>query len=161
MKLRATLRAPRIDLEKYRRELQAHLIEQTAMAAFKWLSAVSAKVPVWSGASRATFLHLANAISLQLSISPVVRHRIPLGLAESEGSFNVKGGRVSFTYQTTLRHLIYNEFHNANVEWGFHLIQPGPYHFQEAGRRVFGQEAEHVRLLNPFKQLEIKTTRVS
>ena len=53
-----------------------------------------------------------------------------------------------FTYSTTLPHLIVNEYYNANLfrnpatgEPYFHLTNPGPYHFQEAGQRAFRQYA--------------------
>ena len=48
----------------------------------------------------------------------------------------------SFTYATTLPHLIVNEYQNANDfpeknGHKFRLTHPGPYHFQEKGKLAF------------------------
>lgn len=163
MELKATFKAPRLDLQRYKKELQSHLGDTIAQAAFEWLSTVTKIVPVWSGASQATFLHLANQISMALNIAPVTRTSgVSLGLSEGEGRVDADpdNGRFTFTYRTTLFYLIYNEFNNANLEWGFHLKRPGPYHFQKAGQEAFEKLASTVRLPTPFKHLNIKTIKV-
>jgi hypothetical protein len=45
MKFKGTFQAPRIDLEKYRRALQAALLEHLTLAAFEWLNATAAQIP--------------------------------------------------------------------------------------------------------------------
>lgn len=161
MKLKATFKAPRINLTKYRKQLQTELGEALAEATFRWLSETADKIPVYSGASKATFIPLANEISLQLAIAPIVRSRIPLGLAHGDGEIitDPVSGRFTFTYYTDLFYLVYNEYHNANLV-GFHLRNPGPYRFQEAGRKAFEEFSETVRLPNPFKQMVLNTITV-
>jgi hypothetical protein len=75
--------------------------------------------------------------------------RIQMGLNNGEAVFEVDSSQsiYSFTYSTTLPHLIINEYFNANDfpeknGHQFHLTHPGPYHFQEAGRRTFERFAE-------------------
>lgn len=112
----------------------------------------------------ATFQPLASTISLQLAISPVVASRIPMGLSASDGGFgeinvDANNGKFTFHYSTSLRHLIYNEYNNANLV-GFHLRNPGPYRFQEIGQEAFRRFAQSVRLPSPFNHLKVKTLRV-
>jgi hypothetical protein len=168
MKFTGTLVAPQIDLQKYTRILSDELLDRLSYAAFEWLDATAATIPQWSGASAATFLHLAREIGYSLSIdqAPGAPNRISRGLRESKGEFTIERdqGRVSFTYSTTLAHLIYNEFNNANLHPDptlfFRLINPGPYRFQERGRAAFQRVAASVRLPNPFKSLKITRIRV-
>ena len=41
-----------------------------------------------------------------------------------------------------------------------HLLDPGPYHFQELGGRAFEEYAKNVRLPSPFEHLKISVLRV-
>jgi hypothetical protein len=154
MKVTATFRAPRINLSKYKKALHDELASAITHAAFEWLGATTAIIPVWSGASLATFLPLATEIGFNVSIAPVptAPNRVSLGLSHGEGSLNMDAdkGTYTFKYSTTLSHLIWNEFNNANVFpdptlFG-KLHEPGPYHFQQKGLNAFRQYAQHVRL---------------
>ena len=154
MKFTGTLVAPRIDLAKYRKALDKHLRETIAQALMEWLEAtVLAEVPVWSGASRATFLQLARNIEYNIPIFPVAPSRVGRGMSESNGSLETDEakGRYVFKYQTTLPWLIINEYFDA-TQWGFHLKKPGPYDFQSKGQAAFqqvrrdGEPAQSVRL---------------
>ena len=110
MKFTGTLVAPRIDMAKYRNVLDKHLRETIAQAIMGWLEAtVLAEVPVWSGASRATFLALARNIEYNIPIFPVAPSRVDRGMAESSGSLEADAmkGRYVFTYQTTLPWLLH------------------------------------------------------
>jgi hypothetical protein len=160
MKFTGTLTALGIDMEKYRRTLDRHLREALAQAIVQWLEAtVLAEVPVWSGASRATFLALARNVEYNIPIFPAAPSRIGRGIAESSGSLETDEarGRYVFQYRTTLPWLIINEYFDA-TQWGFHLKKPGPYDFQEKGKAAFRKFAEGVRLPNPFECL--KSTKI-
>ena len=160
MKFTGTLAAIRLDLAKYRYKMDKSLREATAHAIMEWLQAtVLAEVPVWSGASRATFLALARMIEYNIPIMPVVPSRVARGAAESSGSLETDStkGRYVFTYRTTLPWLIVNEYFDATV-WGFHLWKRGPYDFQTKGQTAFHEFAKTVRLPNPFDSL--KTTKI-
>jgi hypothetical protein len=165
MKFKATLKAPRVDFAAYKKQLQDVLGEAIARAAFEWLGATTAAVPTWSGASQATFAHLASAIGLNLSIAPVARiNRISLGLSNSTGTLisDAEKGIFKFEYGTTLQYLIFNEFNNANIirppGLFSELIRPGPYRFQDKGKEAFDKVAKDVRLPDPT--LTVTTYRV-
>ncbi len=164
MKLKGTFEIPRVNFHRFREALHERLSDAIARAAFEWIRATAEgtraggpMVPVWSGASRATFSPLASEIGYRLLISPAgnAPNRISMGIAAGTGTFTMEpaAGVYDFTYSTTLPHLIINEYYNANEfrdpETGepyFHLRYPGPYHFQEAGQKAFRDYAAQVRL---------------
>jgi hypothetical protein len=154
MKVKATLPVPRLDLEAYRASAHEHLTEILTQAAFEWVTAATDKIPVWSGASWATFLHVSRDIGFQLVIAPKSNapRRISYGLSNSGGELEADPttGRYFLHYDTKLKHLIWNEFNNANTnpDPGLlsQLIDPGPYHFQEAAREAFNRVARTARL---------------
>ncbi len=171
MKLSATFRLPRISFPKYRDALRQTLTEGITEAAFLWLNATTAEIPSWSGASRATFLKLATAIgfSVDIAVSSTSRFdRTGLGQSRSTGGIDIdkaSEGLVSFNYGTTLEHLIYNEFNNANISpdptlFG-KLLKPGPYAFQEKGQKAFEQVASGLSLPDPTRSFTYKTIRVT
>lgn len=163
MKFTARLSAPRIDVAAYHNALDRHMSDLIAQAAMVWLEAVLAEIPVWSGASRATFVKLANAIGHSLPVAPAAVNtahglftsridRTGMGQAASDGEVvaDKNTGEYTFTYSTTLPWLIWNEYHNANVEPDptlfYRLIEPGPYNFQIIGARAFLRFADNVAL---------------
>lgn len=148
MKMRLRITVPSINIQAYRQALVESMFDSMLRGVFAYLDAVTSVVPEWSGASRATFLHLARQVGYPLVVNnlPHVENRVPLGLAESEGSFKSEEdkGRVSFKYKTTLPHLVYNEYNNANDNpdptlFG-KLRNPGPYGLQELGKQAFIRE---------------------
>lgn len=168
MRFTAHFESPVLDLNRYLNRLNEELSEVLARAAFEYIGATTAEIPVWSGASHATFLHLAREIGYNLSISeaPNAPRRVNYGLRNSEGSFEAdkKSGRFSFTYATRLKHLVYNEFNNANIDPDpglfAQLITPGPYNFQSAGEAAFLRTISNVRLPDVRPFIKVKVLRV-
>jgi hypothetical protein len=173
MKFTAAFQIPRLDGAKYAKILREQFTDHLTEAAVEWLGAVTPKIPVWSGASIATFLPLARAVSYPLMIQPSLLSRgsrVSLGLDNAVGTFDVDEGKgeFTFTYSTTLAHLIWNEFNNANIhpdptKWPppAELITPGPYGFQGIGQEAFERYARGVTLPDPFLALRITTIRVN
>lgn len=136
---------PKLNLSAYREALHRRLTEAIQNAAREWLHATVVEVPVWSGASVATFLKLAAAVAFPLGVSPVTGapNRVSLGFGASTGELltDKDAGKYTFTYGTSLAHLIYNEFNNANTSpdptLRSHLLTPGPYNFQAKGKDAF------------------------
>ena len=150
-----------LQLQAWRNELAETLSHHINQAGIRWLNATAVqKIPVWSGASRATFLHLAQELNFPLDIQiagTAKTPRISLGLAKSSGELDDNGrdGIVSMRYETNLDHLVFNESNNANAH-GHHLKTPGPYHFQRAGEQAFNSylTANRAAILpNPFKYI--------
>lgn len=157
MKFTATFIAPRVNFAAYRRALQEVFGDAIARAAAEWLNATVAEIPTWSGASLATFRPLASQVGFPLSVAPVsFVSRVNLGLSNATGEIetDAQKGRFTFTYGTTLPHLIYNEFNNANItpdpSLFARLLNPGPYQFQEKGKAAFLRAAEGVDLPPPI-----------
>jgi hypothetical protein len=154
-------------MQGYKKVLHEHLSEQIAHAAFLWLNAVLMEIPVWSGASHATFLRLAREVGYQLSVAPKVISRIGYGQRHGDGEVvaDPDNGQYTFRYETSLPHLIYNEFNNANITPDptllYRLRRPGPYHFQQVGLKTFQEFSKQVRLPNPWATLKVKTHKVS
>jgi len=167
MKFKATFRSFKFDLKAYKDKLHEQLSEDISHAAFLWLNAVLMRIPVWSGASHATFLRLSRQVGYQLTIQPQVVSRISYGQRQGDGKIvaDPTKGQYTFNYETTLAHLVHNEFNNANVTPDptlfYRLIQPGPYSFQQAGLKVFLEYAKTVRLPSPWQSLKVKTHKVS
>jgi hypothetical protein len=171
MRLTAKFQVPRVNFNRYRQALHENLSESLAQAAAQWLHATATEiVPVWSAASRATFSPLASYVGYVLSLAPEgdAPNRVQLGLDNGNASFDVdrNTGIYRFSYSTTLPHLIINEYYNANTfvnpktgEYYFHLTNPGPYHFQEAGERAFRQFTANIVLPGWHHILEIMQLR--
>ena len=147
MKAILTARVPKLDLAGYRTKLHEHMTQCLKEAAKKWLESIAHYIPVWSGASRSTFSPLASHVEYALNISPVVTARIhfEMDYGIAEWTTDPISGQYVFSYVTTLAHLIINENYDA-TQWGFHLRQPGPYHFQARGDTAFSMYAAGVSL---------------
>lgn len=145
MKMRAKFTVPQLDIDGYLDALRQEMFDAMLLGIYAYLDTVTGIVPVWSGASRATFLHLAREVGYPLSAAPVTGAptRVSLGISHSSGEFKneLQDLKIEFTYSTDLPWLVYNEYHNANItpDPGLisGLIQPGPYGFQEAGKEAF------------------------
>lgn len=152
MKFKLRYEKMRLDMESFKKALDTAMLEQVANGAASWLDAVLVAVPVWSGASHATFLKLAREIEFSLVISPKAIDRTHFGESHSDGTLvgNVQTGTYTFQYGTTLPWLIWNEYNNANINPDptllRGLLRPGPYHFQRRGAEAFVQMARTARL---------------
>jgi len=175
-KFKARFKTIEIDYSQWEKRLIAILEKEIKRAAVTWLNAtVLLSIPIWSGASRATFSKLARSVGFPLSISPVVspdgKYALGpgVGFAKSDGKLNLdqaRSGRVFFTYETSLWHLVYNEYNNANANpkagrLFYKLKDPGPYNFQQTGADAFEDYARAVlELPSPWRALKFKAIRV-
>ena len=156
MKFKCSFQIPRINIAAYAKVLDQRMREALAESLLTWLDTVVMSVPVWSGASRATFLALASTIGAPVDTAgdgPFDRTFVGRSNGRGELEIDQRAGRYAFVYGTTLPWLIWNEYFNANVDpdptkWPppAKLRTPGPYHFQEKGARAFLSYAEGVAL---------------
>jgi hypothetical protein len=152
MKFTRAFALPSINLSAYKKELHRKMSEAIAQGTMEWLDAVLREIPVWSGASKATFLKLAQEIDYGLDIAPVASDRTGQGMSQSDGEVvtDINKGLYTFQYGTTLPWLIWNEYHNANVEPDptlfYRVWKEGPYMFQVKGADAFERFAETVKL---------------
>jgi len=165
MKFKGYFVTLQFDMSDYQKRLHETLSNEIAHAAFIWLETVLAEIPTWSGASRATFLRLAREVEYSLTIDPRAVNRIPYGQRHGDGEIvaDPKKGLYTFSYSTTLRWLVHNEFNTPETdpEVFYRLLKPGPYNFQEKGQAAFRKFAADVRLPAPWKSLKVRKIRVS
>ena len=168
MKFKAQFVVPRIDVGGYRDALDMAMKEAISQALMEWLDRVLEEIPEWSGASRATFSTLAETIGMVIPSVPTASAKVMVGNRVSEGlmssagsklSLNEPPGQYTFTYQSNLPWLVWNEYNNANenpdpTKWPppAKLLKPGPYDFQAKGLMTFIQFSKGVRLpvVGPF-----------
>jgi len=145
MKFVSKYRRPRLNLAGYKKVLDKYMMELLAQGLMAWLEAAIAEVPVWSGASRASFIKVAKTIDFSVPVSGGTApfNRVGMGQAASTGELeaDIKSGMYTFSYGTSLPWLIWNEFHNANLNPDPTLFaklkKPGPYDFQVKGAAAF------------------------
>ena len=166
IKVSAIYQVPKINVGAYKRVLNNNFSRAIADAAMLWLQATTVEIPVWSGASLATFAKLANDAGFSLGgLSPVFNapSRVGLGLSASQGSLEGDNSKAvyKFTYATSLRHLIYNEFNNANSSPDSTLFgtlkNPGPYRFQQKGKAAVLPLLRALRLPKLTDFITVKT----
>jgi len=165
MKFKGSLVTLHFSLSDYQKRLHETLSNEIAHAAFIWLEAVLSEIPTWSGASRATFLSLAREVEYSLTIAPRAMSRIPYGQRHGDGEVKTDPakGLYTFSYETTLRWLVHNEYNSPDTdpEVFYRLLKPGPYHFQQKGQAAFRKFAADVRLPSPWKSLKVRRHKVS
>lgn len=155
MKFQISLRQLQYKRNQHVAEINKRLQELIKQSARVWLAEVIPRVPVWSGASRATFEHLAAAagVTVPISPTPTAPDRIPLGRIHSRGGIEKTGKGVwRFYYETDLEYLIANETQNVKRgEYGLRgrLITPTPYQFREAGSKAVEDFLSKQDLLPP------------
>jgi hypothetical protein len=143
LKMRAKLQSPRFDQSRYQVILEALARENLAKAIFEYIVTVQTIIPVWTGASQTTFTDLARLIGAPLVVTAsgtaasrpnLVAKNQAKAKADSGADLKIGNGVFSFSYFTSLPHLVYNEYNNANTdrppELFSQLKNPGPYDFQ-------------------------------
>jgi hypothetical protein len=179
MRFTVNFKAPTIDTVKWLARLDTRLSKEIERAAVVWLNAtVLLAIPVWSGASRATFIKLARQVSFPLTITGIkssADNFIAAGVAGPRLGFQQSRGEVkkgtpqgvyTFTYGTTLFHLVFNEYQDANQNKAAgrvfaELLEPGPYNFQEIGKDAFEDYVKDaVELPSPWRTIKTKSIRV-
>lgn len=141
MKFQANLKA--ISLAPNQRALIDQYVEDAVKEGARiWVRAAVERIPVWSGASRATLQALASAVNehIDIDVAGNAPQRIALGRLYSSGGIErLSLGHWKFSYETSLRYLIANETRRvAPRTEGLRgsLIEPTPYNFREAGNEA-------------------------
>jgi hypothetical protein len=151
----------------YKKELSDKLKQSLIDGGIVWLNAARAIIPIWSGAAHGTFLKLAQKLGTSFSIGGGVSWLTgpAYGEARSAAKLTTWGGSYILEYSTSLWHLVYNEYNNANAnKEESHVFSslktPTPYHFQERAGAMFRDFASRVRLPSPWVTMKIKFHKV-
>ena len=98
---------PQIDVkatEKAIHEEMTRFVIDDALST--WVTGSPDPVPVWSGASRASFLKLASVAKTTIQITPVAPSRIPLGIETSVGDvISTPGKEYGWLWSSDLAHI--------------------------------------------------------
>lgn len=170
IKFKASFQKARIDKKAWLTEMSIGMERTLEESLVAWLNAATAPIPAWSGASLGTFSDLAARVNFVLRIAPTslgaqVGEGPDAGRSQSTGSISVNKSQGLFQaqYSTSLEHLIFNEFNNANLGGDPNVFSrlktPGPYGFLELGRVAFENAARRGELPNEVK-LKIKKREV-
>lgn len=127
--LKVDVRYPVVDIPRAKDKIKDTMTKFTFDVLREWVTEVTDVIPVWSGASRASFLRLANQAEVQIEIEPLIvapiGSRIPLGFETSVGVIiaDARGsaGLFGWDWQSTLDYI---------------GIVDGRVRFLEAGKRV-------------------------
>ena len=167
MKFTFDFKAFTLDLAAIERDILKDLRFYNKAAGQHWLKAVwqGTPIPVWSGASRATFQKLASALGTSIPIGYIPDpdgDKIALGRSLSEGSVeeDKKEMYVGFRYGTSLRHLHFNEYNLATAgpypRPYTNNVRFTPYKFQSKAAKVWREYAKKVKLSNPYDFLKTR-----
>lgn len=112
-KVSVDVRYPFVDIPKAKKVIHEAMTEFTIDTLADWVIGATTVIPVWSGASRATFLKLANQAKINVVIEPLIvapiGSRIPLGFQESLGvviaDARGSGGIYGWDYIATLDYI--------------------------------------------------------
>jgi hypothetical protein len=98
--------APEIDIRKTLDTFHKDMTEFLFKTMKIWVTESTNPVPVWSGAARASFLKLAAQAQTTITINPIVKSRIPLGVQTSKGEVKVDPEReYSWLWSSELAHI--------------------------------------------------------
>lgn len=152
MKFKSTWKGFILNAKAFLGSTDARMRLASEDAARIWLEHAIPAVPVWSGASRATFEQLASVVGVPvpIDIAPNAPNRTALGRLNSRGGIE-RDGKFGwrFYYENNLRYLAANETRNVQVGeygviWG--LRKPTPYNFQKAAEAAVREYAKTVKL---------------
>lgn len=112
-RINVDVRYPVVDMPKAKERIHEAMTAFTLDTLADWVIGATTVIPVWSGASRATFLKLANQAKIEIVIEPLIvapiGSRIPLGFAESVGvviaDARGSGGLYGWDYEATLYYI--------------------------------------------------------
>ncbi|KKL58283.1 hypothetical protein LCGC14_2226910 [marine sediment metagenome] len=113
MKFTGHFTGPQLNLKAWEAELRTHLTKKLHEYTREWLRAVTGRVPVWSGMSRASLLELKELVGGRIYIRPKVKSRIPQGRALGTATPNITDTDFSITIVTQVPHYTYQEYRRS------------------------------------------------
>jgi len=162
-----------LPIQKVNQWLFHEMIRINEKAGQAWIfeAVYGTPIPIWSGASRASFAILASKLGTYVPSGP----RVPGCPFTAGHSFGKKydGGTkvfkdktnyyVGFQYVTRLPHLLYNERQSPApgpypAPWSS-AVRYTPYIFEGRALRAWKNEAKKAKLPNPFQWLKVTKIR--
>jgi len=153
------------DFATYKRLMFNAMVNINERAGKAWIEAAvfDTPIPIWSGASRATFEKLASELGTYVPSGPPVgnapdRTSVGRRLSTKSGVIEDKNNAyVGFLYSTHLAHLHYNEYNLAVAgPWPqprTNNVRFTPYRFQARARDAWENVARTAKLPDPLRHL--------
>lgn len=96
-----------VDVEKTNKRIHEVMVQFTKDTLVEWVTHTTQPIPIWSGATRATFIKLANQVQFNIDISPIVSppsvgNRSALGIGESKGEIIANFPQYGWIWESTL-----------------------------------------------------------
>ncbi|GAG59837.1 unnamed protein product, partial [marine sediment metagenome] len=130
----------KLDLEKYRQRLRDHMVVELHNIAKIWLSAVTGRVPVWSGMSQGSLLKLSEMVGGRIVISPLVSSRVPKGRALGTAKPTYGPNDFIIEISTAVPHYVLQEYENVGIS------KSAPWLSFAAGASAYHQAVRTTRL---------------
>lgn len=119
MPLKFKFRHPTPAIKPTMKNIDGYMRAAVLGVARRWVIETTDRVPVLTGASKASFLKLAFQAGVALHISPKAKNRIALGFGTSTGSiFYEKGKKYGFEWSSDLEYIHIVDRHNRFTHAG-------------------------------------------
>jgi hypothetical protein len=144
MKFTGQFTGLKLDLQTWKARLCTYLEPKLHELVRVWLAAVTGRVPVWSGMSRASLLEVSEMVGGRIVISPKVnvKSRIPQGRALGTAEKRITDTDFTITIITRVPHYTYQEY-KVPPKGG---SPSAPWFSRAAGKAAFRNVARHVVL---------------
>lgn len=119
MKITGELQALEFDLSRYKVELDNFLTESLHQGIRIWLTAVTGRVPLWSGMARAALLQISRLVNGKIVLSPLQGpSRIPQGESLGSGKVTTSFPKYNFEVTVEVEHYVIQEDTNVRAKTG-------------------------------------------
>ncbi len=140
----------KLDLQKYRTELEDYLLRRLHEAIKAWLQVVAGsggRVPLWSGMARASLIELAQLIDGRIVLSPLKgKSRIPEGKTLGTVRQIITNCKIIIQIETDVEHYNVQEYTKVAGRGS----PSAPWHSRAAGLIAFRENIQDLELLLPF-----------
>lgn len=141
MRFTGSFNTVEIDVAGLERQIDNVLTIAVKQGANIWLTAVTGRVPLWSGMARASLLALSELINGRVVLSPLKgKSRIPQGRALGTAKLVTQRPAYFFEVETQVTHYQIQDVTNVGKS------PTAPWKSFEAGQRAFEEFAKEIQL---------------
>lgn len=116
MKFKARFRGLELDVPAYITALESYMQDTLEEIAREWLTAVTGRVPLWSGMARASLLSVSRVANGNVVLSPLrAKSRVPKGERLGDAEIKIRTPIYEFTASTRVPHYVSQEERNVGV----------------------------------------------
>lgn len=159
MKFTGKFIGAKLDLQKYKTQLETHLLQELHAAIKAWLQVVAGsggRVPLWSGMARASLIEIARLVNGRVVLSPLKgKSRISEGKALGTVRPEINNNKIIYHIETDVEHYNIQEYTKVSGRGS----PSAPWNSRAAGLIAFRAAIQDLELLPPrFKPIKFKVT---